>query len=161
MVSGLPHASNELDDDGDGITDFPGDPGCSAAGDDDESDPQNPPACGNQVDDDQDGLVDYPNDPGCAGVGDRDESDPESPPRCADGVDNDRDGLVDYPRTEVVIRQPTTARVAHAGVPLMPLRLSRALSFEAIHGRPLMRLKALWRTGRARGGFSLSRVTSH
>ena len=92
-----PVCSNGLDDDGDGIVDFPLDPGCSAAGDEDEADPNNAPACGNERDDDADGLADYPADPGCAGVGDRDETDPQVAPSCADGVDNDDDGLTDFP----------------------------------------------------------------
>ena len=89
--------SDLLDNDADGITDFPLDPGCATAGDDTEEDRPVPPQCGNGLDDDGDGSVDYPDDPGCAGVGDGDETDPPVPPACADGVDNDRDGRVDYP----------------------------------------------------------------
>lgn len=38
-----PACSNGIDDDGDGATDFPGDPGCTSAADDDETDPPPPP----------------------------------------------------------------------------------------------------------------------
>ncbi|MEE2787762.1 MAG: hypothetical protein VX589_10515, partial [Myxococcota bacterium] len=93
----VPQCSNRKDDDDDGVIDFPFEPGCASAGDDDETDPGVAPFCGNGIDDDSDGLVDYPNDPGCAGVGDRDESDPEILPACGDGRDNDRDGATDYP----------------------------------------------------------------
>ncbi len=92
-----PACKNGADDDADGIVDFPLDPGCSAAGDEDEADPAVPPACGNGADDDGDGWADYPRDPGCQGVGDRDETDPVVTPACSDGVDNDGDGTADYP----------------------------------------------------------------
>ncbi len=92
-----PGCSNRLDDDDDGIVDFPLDPGCSAAGDEDEADRPTPPFCANGLDDDGDGRVDYPADPGCAGFGDGDEADPMVAPQCADGVDNDRDDTIDFP----------------------------------------------------------------
>jgi large repetitive protein len=67
-----PVCSDGRDDDGDGKIDFPVDPGCTSATDDDESDgcsisPTHPmcPECGNGLDDDGDGLIDYPADPSC------------------------------------------------------------------------------------------------
>ncbi|MDQ3365472.1 MAG: hypothetical protein M3680_08595 [Myxococcota bacterium] len=58
-----------VDDDGDGKTDFPADPGCSAIDDDTEDDacPSGPgcPACGDGVDNDGDGATDYPADSSC------------------------------------------------------------------------------------------------
>ena len=74
-----PQCSNGLDDDADGVTDFPYEPGCSAAGDDDESDPDMAPS----VEMNSTTTVmatDFPNDPGCAGIGDRDETDPSVQP---------------------------------------------------------------------------------
>lgn len=91
-VDALTACFNGLDDDGDGWVDFPFDPGCSAAGDDDEA---GAGACANGVDDDGDGLADWPVDPGCQGAGDVDEADPVYAPGCADGVDGDEDGAVD------------------------------------------------------------------
>ncbi len=93
----IPACSNGLDDDGDGAIDFPLEPGCAAAGDQDETDPPNPPPCADGRDNDDDGAVDFPDDPGCQGVGDRDEADPATAPACHDGLDNDRDGQIDYP----------------------------------------------------------------
>ncbi|MBU1899136.1 hypothetical protein KKB55_15460, partial [Myxococcota bacterium] len=90
--------ANGIDDDGDGYADFPLDPGCAAAGDNDELDPAVPRACANGADDDEDGLIDYPNDPGCAGRGDADEADPRPLPRCANGIDDDDDALIDFPQ---------------------------------------------------------------
>src|SRR5262245_41916497 len=58
-----PQCSDDVDNDGDGEVDFPHDPGCEDAMDDDESDP--PPACSNSRDDDGDGWTDFPYDPGC------------------------------------------------------------------------------------------------
>ena len=89
-------ACNDLrDNDADGLIDFPEEPGCLAAGDDDETDPPETPACNNTIDDDGDGLIDHPNDPGCAGKGDTAERDKIVTPACADQQDNDRDGLAD------------------------------------------------------------------
>jgi glutamine amidotransferase-like uncharacterized protein len=70
--------SDETDNDGDGLIDYPDDPGCDGPDDQDERDPL-PPACSDGIDNDSDGLVDYPDDPGCAGVSDEDETDPPAP----------------------------------------------------------------------------------
>lgn len=86
-----------LDNDSDGAIDFPADPGCSAAGDTDETDPAPPPACADGIDNDADTRVDFPADPGCSAASDTDETDPTAPPACADGVDNDGDGKTDFP----------------------------------------------------------------
>jgi len=80
-----------LDNDSDGLTDFPSDPGCLSASDQDETDP---PECADTVDNDGDGLTDYPNDPKCASFADNSES---GLPECSDGVDNDGNGLMDFP----------------------------------------------------------------
>ena len=84
-----PDARRNHDNDGDGLTDYPDDPGCSTPNDGNEADP----ACSDGFDNDSDGLTDYPNDPGCSTPGDTSETDAA----CADGFDNDGDGLTDYP----------------------------------------------------------------
>jgi hypothetical protein len=91
-----PACSNGLDDDGDTLTDYPLDPGCSRREDDDESEPAAPAACANDVDDDGDTPTDYPADPGCADEEDDDETDPP-PPACSNAADDDGDTLTDYP----------------------------------------------------------------
>lgn len=83
------------DNDGDGLIDYPNDPGCDSAADDDEYNAP-PAACADGQDNDGDGLVDYPNDPGCESAADNDEYN-APPAACADGQDNDGDGLIDYP----------------------------------------------------------------
>lgn len=55
--------SDGLDDDGDGLADFPLDAGCTSASDDSEKDPSLP--CDDGVDNDEDGLIDFPVDPQC------------------------------------------------------------------------------------------------
>lgn len=65
-----PQCSDGLDNDSDGKTDYPTDPGCSSAGDNDETDPIVPPEntlqlCSDAQDNDGDTLVDL-NDPDCA-----------------------------------------------------------------------------------------------
>ena len=58
-----PDCSDGLDDDGDGLIDFPSDPGCTDALDSDERGA--PFECDNGIDDDGDGDFDFPNDSGC------------------------------------------------------------------------------------------------
>jgi len=81
----VPACSNGLDDDGDGLVDWPADLGCRDADDGSERF-----ACEDQLDNDGDGLVDWPLDPGCG----RAQADTESP-HCQNGLDDDGDGLVD------------------------------------------------------------------
>ena len=50
---------------GDGLIDFPADPGCIDAADNDETDPPPPAQCADGIDNDGDGLIDFPADPGC------------------------------------------------------------------------------------------------
>ncbi|MFN3198141.1 MAG: hypothetical protein ACE366_06955 [Bradymonadia bacterium] len=85
--------SDGLDNDEDGLTDFPNDPGCMSGSDDDEADPPFPPQCANGLDDDLDGLTDFGEDPRCESAADDFEG-----PDCSDGLDNDGDGTPDYDR---------------------------------------------------------------
>ncbi len=68
-----------VDNDGDGLTDFPFDPGCDTLSDNDETDdcPTGPncPACSNNTDDDGDNLTDWGQDIGCIAASDNDETD--------------------------------------------------------------------------------------
>jgi len=83
--------NDRTDNDGDGYTDFPDDPGCNNKQDNSELNPNI--ECDDGVDNaDADSLVDY-NDPGCSGPTDDDEIDGE----CDDTVDNDGDEATDYP----------------------------------------------------------------
>jgi hypothetical protein len=88
LVAGERACSDELDDDGDGLTDL-ADPGCY--GPDDPFETNALIGCDDGFDGDGDGLVDWPEDPGCntaiALVED---------PACDDGLDNDGDGYVDW-----------------------------------------------------------------
>jgi hypothetical protein len=74
-----PACSDGTDNDMDGRTDHPSDPGCTDPSDTDEADPPPPPptaACADGLDNDADGLTDHPADPGCSTLGDIDETDP-------------------------------------------------------------------------------------
>jgi hypothetical protein len=90
--------SDGIDNDGDGLIDYPQDSGCDSVKDNDESDPPPPPAaqCADGTDNDGDGKIDLA-DPGCVNASDNDETDPPPPPaaQCADGTDNDGDGKID------------------------------------------------------------------
>ena len=79
------------------MVDYPWDPGCLAAGDDDEYNDDQAVQCNNGIDDDGDGMPDFPFDPGCLSAGDTSERDEERAARCSNGRDDDDDGLIDYP----------------------------------------------------------------
>ncbi len=61
-----------IDNDGDGKTDYPADPGCSSTSDDDELD-LSTAQCNDGIDNDGDGLVDWQYDLGCYGAEDNTE----------------------------------------------------------------------------------------
>lgn len=94
-VAPKPACGDGMDDDFDGLTDFPNDPGCRSLTDLWETDD-----CSDGIDNDDDGAVDYlppgwpntltPRDRGCASSIMQTES-----PQCDDGVDNDNDGKAD------------------------------------------------------------------
>ncbi|MEN0065597.1 MAG: hypothetical protein AAGA48_25880 [Myxococcota bacterium] len=72
--SSIGACSDGLDNDGDGRTDFPNEPGCSSACDNNETDPAVLPRCADGLDSDADGQTDFPADPECASAADRSES---------------------------------------------------------------------------------------
>ena len=80
-----------LDNDGDGSTDYPDDPGCADAGDDSEKDQTGTYPCDDGEDNDADTLTDCPDDPGCVHPAANMED-----PTCQDGEDNDGDGKIDF-----------------------------------------------------------------
>ncbi len=87
VATATPECSDGIDNDGDGRSDYPSDPGCQSAASLFEN-----PACNDGIDNDHDILIDYPTDPGCAAAW----SDIENP-ACNDGIDDDGDGHTDYP----------------------------------------------------------------
>ena len=63
-----------IDNDNDGLTDFPDDPGCDSADDNDEfNEPAPLFACEDGIDNDNDGFIDFPDDPGCNSADDDNE----------------------------------------------------------------------------------------
>ncbi|MBV8763221.1 MAG: hypothetical protein JO257_38410 [Deltaproteobacteria bacterium] len=97
---GKTQCSDGKDNDGDGLIDFPADPGCTSLEDDSE-DSQPAPQCNDGRDNDGDGKIDYPDDPGCFAPNQDDEKDncPDGAdcPQCGNGKDDDMNGLTDYP----------------------------------------------------------------
>lgn len=95
--------NDSIDNDGDGKTDYPTDPGCTSTSDDSEDDPVGsggtPTQCSDGQDNDHNGFIDYPQDTGCSSATDTLEATPTTPtlPQCSDGVDNDENGLIDFP----------------------------------------------------------------
>ncbi len=68
-----------IDNDSDGLVDYPDDPDCINTGDNNETYVA-PKQCSDGLDNDGDGLTDYPDDPGCDDGDDDDESNPVSTP---------------------------------------------------------------------------------
>lgn len=86
-----------LDNDGNGLIDFPYDPGCEAMGDQAERAVEERPECDDGLDNDGDGLIDWPADPGCAGRGALIEGRELFSAPCANERDDDLDGYTDWP----------------------------------------------------------------
>src|ERR1041385_3292181 len=74
-----PQCSEGIENDGDGLGDFPDDPGCTSTEDDSEDSPP-APQCSDGRDNDGDGKIDWPDDPGCFAPQQDDETDD-----CPDG----------------------------------------------------------------------------
>jgi len=87
--AGTPACGDGFDNDGDGQTDHPADPGCESASD--VSEQQSSLVCDDGFDNDGDGLVDL-EDPGCESSADPSEI---SSIACENQVDDDGDGYVD------------------------------------------------------------------
>jgi hypothetical protein len=87
-----PDCADGLDDDGDGLADYPADPGCTSPSDTRERDDRL--ICDNGLDDDSDGLIDQ-NDPGCLSADDTSERGASY--GCDNGLDDDNDELFDFP----------------------------------------------------------------
>jgi len=106
------------DNDSDGLTDYPNDPGCTDPGDDNETDPQ----CLDGLDNDSDGLVDYPDDTGCTSLTDDDETDPVTPVATSTGGTlgggTSRGGLLVGSNAQEVI----FTGLAHSGSRILLLR---------------------------------------
>ena len=84
-----PACSDAIDNDGDGLVDYPSDPGCSSGSAGTEA-----PQCSDGIENDDDGNIDYPSDYGCSSAAD----DSEAPnPQCSDGIDNNGNEKIDYP----------------------------------------------------------------
>jgi hypothetical protein len=92
--------SDGVDNDGDGMIDYPDDLGCESPASNTEEGLVKP-ACDDHRDNDGDGKTDYPADPGCPVAQADSEIDdcPDGPgcPQCADGIDNDGNGTIDFP----------------------------------------------------------------
>ncbi len=87
---------NGVDDDNDGLVDYPNDPGCSSSRDNDEH--SSTLVCDNGLDEtnDADTLADFQlsgGDLGCVSATDNNERDGP----CDDTIDNDGDSFIDYP----------------------------------------------------------------
>jgi len=110
-AAALPDCSDAVDNDGDGLSDYPDDPGCEGADDASERSPLL--VCDDGTDNDEDGGIDFdpitfasPGDQNTPpeGTGDPGCKDPTSTtesPQCQDGVNNDLvqdpdPGLIDY-----------------------------------------------------------------
>jgi hypothetical protein len=101
-LTGGTECEDGIDNDGDGLTDHPDDPGCDGTSDASERSPLL--ICDDGVDNDGDDLIDYPDDPGCFHPAAHIED-----PACQDGGDNDGDGKIDFDGGLSVLHYAPTA----------------------------------------------------
>jgi hypothetical protein len=87
VLAGTPECADGIDNDGDGLVDYPNDPECVTASGASEA------QCGDGIDNDGDGFADL-DDPSCAALTDPYEKNPAL--ACDDGIDNDGDGFTDF-----------------------------------------------------------------
>src|SRR5579871_5690245 len=92
QCDGMPcsQCQDGIDNDGDGLIDYPNDPGCFAPEQNSEEDdcPSGPncPQCGNGIDDDGNGIIDFSGgDPGCMSAADPLEF-TENPNACGSNI---------------------------------------------------------------------------
>ena len=97
QIPSTPACNDFQDNDGNGLEDYPYDPGCSSLQDTTESTTLPLPICSDHIDNDADFFIDWPYDKGCDSASDNTELDPVTSPRCSDGTDNDGDQKTDFP----------------------------------------------------------------
>ena len=98
-----------LDNDDDGLIDYPFDPDAVQGGLD-EADPAAAARCSNGEDDDEDGVVDFPDDVRCSSAGDDSEDIGRQRPQCTNRIDDDQDGVTDCPMIRGAQHQATWAK---------------------------------------------------
>jgi hypothetical protein len=74
MSCTLADCADGVDNDGDLVADYPGDPGCMTPSDPTEANPSPLPQCADGADNDADALIDWPADTGCTAASDNDET---------------------------------------------------------------------------------------
>ncbi len=114
-VTDRPDCSDGLDDDGDGLSDFPSDPGCASVTD--ASERASALVCDNGSDDDGDGLIDFPGDPGCANGSDVWER--GAVYQCDNGVDDDLDLATDFPNDSGCLHPSNPVEAPEPGLALL------------------------------------------
>ena len=155
-----PACADGLDNDGDGRSDFPADPGCAAEGDLDEVDPA---ACADLRDNDGDGRKDYPLDPGCSSPLDGSEADPVPP------VDPPSPQPVQLqpvqpqpatPRSLPTLSMSSARRYARSRIKRRHARAKRIRASCTRRTRTSARCKVRWRVG-GRAAYSGKMVVSY
>lgn len=109
-----PDCGNGLDDDGDGVADYPNDPGCTSLLDPSEHEPT--VVCDNEIDDDNDGFIDLL-DAGCSGPGDPDERGAAA--QCDNGFDDDDDLLFDFPEDPSCLHSTNLYEAPEPGIGIL------------------------------------------
>jgi hypothetical protein len=133
-----------VDNDGDGRTDYPADPGCSSQTDGNETDL---PACLDFRDNDGDGKTDWPTDPGCTSALDTSEADP---PRAIDETDADTDVQSLAPRLPT-LTMAAARRYARRRIKRKSPRATQIKATCSRRTRTSAKCRVRWRTGRRAG----------
>lgn len=146
-----------VDNDGDGRTDFPNDPGCKTQSDLDELDELHLPECVDLLDNDGDGKKDFLGDPGCSWIFDDDESDP---PRVIDRTEAAADARALQERRLPTLTMATARRYARQRIRRKSPRATRIKTSCSRRTRTSATCRVRWRA-RARGGYRGSMVVKY
>ena len=99
--------SDGIDNDGNGLTDYPQDSGCSSGNDNTEYTAAPATQCNDGIDNDGNGPIDYPADLGCTSGSDTTESGYVTT-QCSNTLDDDGDGNIDLADTGCTSTADTT-----------------------------------------------------
>ncbi len=117
-VGGSTQCNDGTDNDGNGLTDYPSDLGCTSAADPTEAGYSTATQCSDGIDNDSNGFTDFSSDQGCTSAADTTESGYHT--QCTDGIDNDSNGVTDFSADQGCTSKTDTTEAGYTVPPVPP-----------------------------------------